>query len=230
MYRDNYSYSVRKKSGKSGFTIVELLITIIVIAILASISIVAYTGIQERAKRTKLQVALKQYQTIIRLTDDTDINSIGLTCLGQPSDYPATDTMPAGVCVSGEDTPHVMQVPLSLSTPTYTILSQQGPPPSVDASSIATTPNFVQFRGMAIVHGSNPESGAMTMILYKEPPGGCLNGDTSTSSFPANGSYPLRWWALDGACAHDIEDTRITCRDTPTSPPPFDAIRASMGC
>ena len=36
--------------SKHGFTIVELLIVIVVIAILAAISIVAYTGIQQRAR------------------------------------------------------------------------------------------------------------------------------------------------------------------------------------
>tara|TARA_B100000378_G_C18001618_1_gene397417 strand:+ start:162 stop:1040 length:879 start_codon:yes stop_codon:yes gene_type:complete len=42
-------------TARRGFTIVELLIVIVVIAILAAITIVAYTGIQERAKDTALK-------------------------------------------------------------------------------------------------------------------------------------------------------------------------------
>jgi len=39
-----------QNNNKQGFTIVELLIVIVVIAILAAISIVAYSGIQQRAR------------------------------------------------------------------------------------------------------------------------------------------------------------------------------------
>jgi prepilin-type N-terminal cleavage/methylation domain-containing protein len=42
--------NIKQQRKDSGFTIVELLIVIVVIAILATISIVAYTGIQNRAK------------------------------------------------------------------------------------------------------------------------------------------------------------------------------------
>jgi type II secretion system protein G len=44
----------------SGFTIVELLIVIVVIAILATISVVAYAGIQVRARDSQRQQDIKQ--------------------------------------------------------------------------------------------------------------------------------------------------------------------------
>ena len=49
------------KTKNSGFTIVELLIVIVVIAILAAITIVAYNGIQVRAENTKTVQGVSQY-------------------------------------------------------------------------------------------------------------------------------------------------------------------------
>ncbi len=46
-----------KRVRSSGFTIVELLIVVVVIAILAAITIVAYNGIQNRAKQSSAQSA-----------------------------------------------------------------------------------------------------------------------------------------------------------------------------
>lgn len=43
---------------QNGFTIVELLIVVVIIAILAAITIVAYNGIQDRAKSSSIQSAL----------------------------------------------------------------------------------------------------------------------------------------------------------------------------
>jgi len=49
-----------KQNSRSGFTIVELLIVVVVIAILAAITIVAYNGIQNRAKQSAAQSAVSQ--------------------------------------------------------------------------------------------------------------------------------------------------------------------------
>lgn len=50
-----------------GFTIVELLVVIVVIAILAAISIVAYTGIQNRAQASAISSGLQQIEKSMRL-------------------------------------------------------------------------------------------------------------------------------------------------------------------
>ena len=54
---------VPELSTQRGFTIVELLIVIVVIGILAAITVVAYTGIQQRARVAVLMSDLKQAQT-----------------------------------------------------------------------------------------------------------------------------------------------------------------------
>lgn len=50
--------------GKQGFTIVELLIVIVVIAVLAAITVVAYNGIKQRADNTARVAAAKDWYKI----------------------------------------------------------------------------------------------------------------------------------------------------------------------
>lgn len=52
---------------QTGFTIVELLIVVVVIAILAAISVVAYTGIQNRANDSVIQNDLMNFAKKINL-------------------------------------------------------------------------------------------------------------------------------------------------------------------
>lgn len=61
---------------KTGFTIVELLIVIVVIAVLASISIVAYTGIQERASKSRVQSDITQIVKAISLAREQDSKTL----------------------------------------------------------------------------------------------------------------------------------------------------------
>lgn len=53
-------YTKLMQKSKSGFTIVELLIVIVVIGILAAITIVAYNGVQSRARDSKRQHDLSE--------------------------------------------------------------------------------------------------------------------------------------------------------------------------
>ena len=68
----------RNKQGQSGFTIVELLIVIVVIAILAAITIVAYNGITTRARTTKA------------LSNATNVKTVAETFNADAGRYPAT--------------------------------------------------------------------------------------------------------------------------------------------
>lgn len=51
--------------NRRGFTIVELLIVIVVIAILAAITVVAYNGIQNRAKDTQTDGSVSQIKKLL---------------------------------------------------------------------------------------------------------------------------------------------------------------------
>ena len=58
--KTTYAKPITFKSSK-GFTIVELLIVIVIIGILAGISIVAYTGMQERSRNMAIERAVSDY-------------------------------------------------------------------------------------------------------------------------------------------------------------------------
>lgn len=55
------------KNYRSGFTLVELLISIVVIAILAAVSIVAYNGIQERSRSSVMKQDIATYSKAIQM-------------------------------------------------------------------------------------------------------------------------------------------------------------------
>lgn len=103
-----------------GFTIVELLIVIVVIAILASISIVSYNGIQNRAKATAATTTAKNVVTKAEMANtfkgsypgtisdfndnsESKITGSGLT-LGTPDANTGTNTVSYHKCTAGSPT------------------------------------------------------------------------------------------------------------------------------
>lgn len=98
-----------KEMNKQGFTIVELLIVIVVIAILAGVSIVAYAGMSDKAYAVKLASSADYYVKIFNLykvqhgdypvSTDPDYG-LSSPCLGEKSNYPATGVFREGECSS----------------------------------------------------------------------------------------------------------------------------------
>ena len=62
----------RTEKVSRGFTIVELLIVIVVIAILAAITIVAYNGVQERARASAITSGINAISKALRLKAGAD--------------------------------------------------------------------------------------------------------------------------------------------------------------
>lgn len=92
----------RPARRRQGFTIVELLIVIVVIAILAAITIVAYNGIQTRAYYSRLSSSVKTYAQALAMykIDHGAYPSADWKCLGRLEDYPATSDFGEGVCLT----------------------------------------------------------------------------------------------------------------------------------
>lgn len=94
---------------QKGFTIVELLIVVVVIAILAAITIVAYNGVTRAAKEAVVQDAISttQKKLATHAIDNADMLPVDLASAGLPAvsgvkyQYSVNNsTAPAGYCVT----------------------------------------------------------------------------------------------------------------------------------
>lgn len=150
----------KRHTNTSGFTIVELLIVIVVIAILAAITIVAYNGIQERARASSVSSALSQVN-----------KKLAIYLLESPAgQYPA-DLAAAGITDTGSVS-YQYTVNNSVNPPTYCVTATTGST-SYKASSTTNTPTS----GGCAGHGQ----GGVAAItnLHRNP------GATSTTGYGA---------------------------------------------
>lgn len=83
-----------KQGNKEGFTIVELLIVVVVIAILATITIVGYRGIQNRAIDSSLQSTVSQALKKLEVLKLSESNG---TYLSSKAEVETNITVPSGM-------------------------------------------------------------------------------------------------------------------------------------
>lgn len=146
-----------KRTG-SGFTIVELLIVIVVIAILAAITIVSYNGIIDRARNTELLARVDAYTKAFQLyaTQNGSYPAIvaseaGNTvsaCLGTASDYPQDATFASGNCGLQSGTVYNVSPTLMNQLATFTKNLPSGALPTKTTATNST------FRGILYVNYS----------------------------------------------------------------------------
>ena len=132
---------------RQGFTIVELVIVIVVIAILAAITIVAYNGIQERARASSVSTALNQAS-----------KKIGVFQVDNPGQYPAT--LGSVDINDGNSVTYQYSVNNSANPATYCITATNGTT-SYKISSTNTTPTIGGCPG----HGQGGVA-AVTNLLF----------------------------------------------------------------
>ncbi|OYW43862.1 hypothetical protein B7Z28_00540 [Candidatus Saccharibacteria bacterium 32-45-3] len=114
-YKHTHYKNLKKKlpktiSNRSGFTIIELLVVIVVIGILATITVTGYNGVKERALSTKAASIANSYARLLQLYK-SETGSYPLAsqssiyiCMGEPSHYPAETGMYAGNCTHTSST------------------------------------------------------------------------------------------------------------------------------
>lgn len=106
--------------SRSGFTIVELLIVIVIIGILAAITIVAYNGIQQRAENTKTITGVSEYIKILNNYKilNGDYPNLGgtYTCLGTGYAGGICSTLNDGVTPSATESAALSQALQTVAT------------------------------------------------------------------------------------------------------------------
>jgi prepilin-type N-terminal cleavage/methylation domain-containing protein len=158
---------MKLRGRQSGFTIVELLIVIVVIAILAAITIVAYNGIQTRARNSQIISGVNAYRKAIELyAVDAGAYPSVTGCLG--ADYPSN------ACWTGINGNRSVNATLDSLLDPYI---KQKPTLTTKLLKITTAPDY---RLGATYNYASPTD--IKLIYYLEGAGQpCLGGSTGTT-------------------------------------------------
>lgn len=173
-----------KAVGARGFTIVELLIVIVVVAILAAISVVAYNGIQQRANNNALISSVSQTIKVLQ------------AYYSYNNSYPVTNAYACVTTISGciESSGAVRSANGTFDTNITTIASVPRSTPNVGAAGHGITYHHQdtrQYNGvskpmllMYFLDGLSQNCGVPNVMTAWGTPG--QDASTSTTGFTHN--------------------------------------------
>lgn len=158
---------MKKWANNPGFTIVELLIVVVVIAILAAITIVAYNGIQQRAYNSAMLSSAKQAYTSM------------LQYISQTGAYPLT-TSDTELCLTVDNicSTNLQVDVVSSNTALVAALNQNGGLPKSAPTNTTNRKGVVYYRFPTQVFDSTTDAAYVYYVLKGENQD-CLIGQIS---------------------------------------------------
>jgi prepilin-type N-terminal cleavage/methylation domain-containing protein len=188
-----------QKQKTSGFTIVELLIVIVVIGILAAITIVAFNGVQERARASAVSSALTQAS-----------NKLAVYQVDNPNIYPADKTAIEALGIKDTDTVSYQYTRTSGTPDTYCLTATTGLT-SYKIGSTSPTPT----KGGCAGHGQGGAVAITNLALNPsfEAASGTVNGQPGLAGIgghPTNGSYAYQTNTWGQAGSNSLQITAST--------------------
>lgn len=223
------------KDTKSGFTIVELLIVIVIIAILAAITVVAYNGIQDRAKSSSASSALATAVKKIKYwqaEQDSTSAPTSLTIAGVSETdsvkYQYSQDIGGTYCITATVGNKSYKVTGTNSTPTDTACAGHGSGgvqpitnlsvnPSLETNTVGWSgPNGATIAQSAIRAKDGTRSALVTLPTAGASSVGAntANAYTIPTHFQANTTYMFSTWVYIPAGTVDV---RLSAQGNGTS-------------